>query len=137
MKIYENAIYRNSLRKLIDELPNKTAKFLVTGATGLIGSCIVDVLLMACQEIKRDYVVYAIGRDRERLIQRFKYAEKSGRLNVLVQDMMEPLSGEIEVDYIIHAASNADPCTYALYPTETLVANIYGANNIFQYCKTH
>ena len=43
-------------------------KILVTGATGLIGGCLVEALMM---NSKRDYQVYASGRNIERALLRF------------------------------------------------------------------
>ena len=45
------------------------ANILVTGATGLIGGCLVEVLMM---NPNRDYHVYASGRNKERAQKRFK-----------------------------------------------------------------
>ena len=41
---------------------------LVTGATGLIGSCLVDVLMT---NPNKDYQVYALGRNEKRAQARF------------------------------------------------------------------
>lgn len=137
MNIFENEIYKKSLRKISKCLPEQTASFLITGASGLIGSCIADILLIACMEQDRNYKIYLMGRNKEKLEQRFGYAKKCNRVFILEQDMVQPLGDEIVFDYIIHAASNADPQTYALYPTETLISNIYGMNNILEYCRRH
>ena len=39
--------YQESIHDLAKELPINNGSFLITGATGLIGSCIIDTLLYA------------------------------------------------------------------------------------------
>ena len=39
--------YRDSIEKQAEELPINRGSFLITGATGLIGSCLIDVLVAA------------------------------------------------------------------------------------------
>jgi dTDP-4-dehydrorhamnose reductase len=41
------------------------------------------------------------------------------------QNVLEPIR-DIQADYIIHAASYADPRSYALYPAETILINVIG-----------
>ena len=137
MNLVNNKRYCDAIRMIAAELPKKSSSILITGASGLIGSCIVDTLLLANAECGSDYQIYALGRNREKLEQRFAYGMKTGKLQLVVQDICEPLSEALQLDYIIHAASNADPRTYALYPAETLLTNIYGATNVLNYGKQH
>lgn len=105
-------------------------RILVTGSTGLIGSCVIDVLLAANALYGKRFEVFALGRSEDKLLSRF--GETDG-LDFIVQDVTEPIKTE-GLDYIIHAASNADPRSYALYPVETIVTNIQGAKNVLDYC---
>ena len=82
----------------------RNVSILVTGATGLIGSCIIDTLLVANKEFGAGIKIYALSRSREKLEKRFGTA-----VIPIVQDIMNPLDKEIKYDYIIHGASNADP----------------------------
>lgn len=126
--------YRSSLRSLFPLLPEKRdAAVLVTGATGLIGSCIVDALLLSNAEAQTGYHAIALGRSEEKLRQRFLYA-KSG-VSFIAQDINEPFTGTVRPDIILHAASNADPVSYALYPAQTLLTNIYGTKNMLDVAR--
>ncbi len=129
--IRDSVTYRNSVNSVASELPVKGGRILVTGATGLIGSCIVDVCLAANVLFDKKYEVFALGRSKEKLLGRFGTNE---RLHYVIQDITEPIITE-DLDYIIHAASNADPRSYALYPVETIMTNIQGAKNVLDYCK--
>lgn len=131
-----NTIYRESLVRVIPEVAIPDGKILVTGASGLIGSCIVDLLLLS-NEYGRQFDVYALGRNAEKLKKRFESFATSSRFHIVEQDVRKPLDNSIKYDFIFHGASNADPRNYALYPVETMLINIEGATNILEYCKEH
>lgn len=103
---------------------------LVTGATGLIGGCLVDTLM---SNPLRDYEVYASGRNEERARKRFaEFYDKDG-FHFVNHDVMQPLSVNIQFDYIIHAASGANPLEYAKRPVEVMKSNIMGVTNLIEY----
>ena len=129
-----NTIYREALERVVPEVVINDGKVLITGATGLIGSCIID-LLMLSNEHGRQFEVYALGRSKEKLSARFDAFKQSKHLHFVEQDIMKPLDSVFSYDYIIHGASNADPRNYALYPAETMLINIEGAKNVLNYCK--
>lgn len=107
-------------------------KILVTGATGLIGSCLIDILSQANKLNKAGIEIYALGRNIDKLKARF-----GSDVTCVVQDICLPLDDSVEYDYIIHAASNADPVRYATEPVETILTNIYGCRNVFEYARSH
>ena len=129
-----NTVYRESLVRVIPEIAIPDGKGLVTGASGLIGSCIVDLLLLS-NDFGRHFDVYALGRNAEKLKKRFAAFENSNNFHVIEQDIRNPLDTSISFDYIFHGSSNADPRNYALYPAETMLINVEGAANILDYCK--
>ncbi|MBR1521901.1 MAG: NAD-dependent epimerase/dehydratase family protein [Bacteroidaceae bacterium] len=107
---------------------------LVTGATGLIGGCLVEVLMMN-PEIS--YSVYASGRNEERYRERFKDFVNGESLHFIKYDVETPLECNIKFDYIIHAASSANPQLYATRPVEVMKANINGVMNLMEYGLEH
>lgn len=110
--------------------------FLVTGASGLIGSCLVDLLTMA-NESGRDNQVYALGRSAARLQDRFSDYLPSAHFHIIEQDVCSPLDDGIEFDYIVHGASNADPAKYEKYPAETIKTIVLGTVNVLEYARRH
>lgn len=124
--------YRDSIANVARGLGGGKGAFLITGATGLIGSCLIDVLICANERYQSDYVIYALGRSRKKIIDKF-----GGNVIPIIQDVTEPLVVEYQFDYIVHAASNADPTTYATQPVETILTNIIGCKNVFEYGKCH
>ena len=118
--------YNDGLRQVAETLPIKVGKILVTGATGLIGSCCID----ANEYCGCRFKIFALGRSQEKISKRFK-----GKVTPVVQDVVMPLTLDVVFDYIIHAASNADPKMYALQPAETIITNVIGTKNVLEYCK--
>lgn len=114
-------------------LENKS--ILVTGATGLIGTGLIDFLVYINKNLNLNMNIYALGRSIEKLNLRFKdYIDKE-EIKVIVQDICELIDINIYYDYIIHAASNAHPIAFSKYPVETMKANIEGTINLLEYCK--
>lgn len=125
-------MYEESIRKLAENLDLQNASILVTGATGLIGSCAIDVLDVANRKLNANIKIYALGRNKDRIVKRF-----GPNVIPVVQDIAAPLDMENEYDYIIHGASNADPKSYAVQPVETILTNIIGNKNVLEYCAKH
>jgi len=134
--VIRNRIYREALERVVPEVAIDDGRVLVTGASGLIGSCIIDLLMLA-NDYGRQFDVYALGRSKGKLSARFKEYRELGCFHIIEQDIMHPLDNDVSYDYIIHGASNADPRNYALYPAETMLTNLEGARNILDYCKAH
>jgi UDP-glucuronate decarboxylase len=129
MKIFESEAYKKAIGKIANRYIDKKGSILVTGASGLIGSCMVEILLAA------GFDVFALDLKKERLAERFGI--ETERLHFIAQNICEPISAQNSFDYIIHAASFADPKSYALYPVETILVNVIGANNVLEYAKNH
>lgn len=147
-KLYKQDLNLISMYLLKQEKQISGKNFLITGASGLIGSCIVDSLLYLNRNYFKDndkVTVVVIGRDAKKLKERFSYLrdEEFKYLKLIQQDLgsdfklSDSLDSVIhyDMDYIIHAASNADPRNFSLYPAETITANINGMTNILNYAK--
>ncbi len=110
------------------------SNILVTGATGLIGGCMVDTLMM---NPHRDYHVYATGRNEERAKSRFKDYVNDEGFHFIKYDVLRPLESDVRFDYIIHAASNASPNFFSQKPVEVIKSNIIGVSNLIEYGLEH
>ena len=110
------------------------ANILVTGATGLIGGCLVETLMM---NPRKDYQVYASGRNEDRARARFKDFAEESAFHFVKYDVMQPLESDVRFGYIIHAASNASPNFFAQKPVEVIKSNIDGVANLMEYGLTH
>ena len=110
----------------------ENTNILITGATGLIGSAIIDALM---QNENRNYCVYASGRNYERACELFsEYFSKDG-FYFVSHDITQKLVVNIEFHYIIHAASYASPNHFVSDPVNVFKANVWGVNNLLEYSK--
>lgn len=107
---------------------------LVTGATGLIGSTLVEVLM---SNPHLNYDVYAAGRNRERARRRFEKYMSSDSFHFVEYDVMLPIHSDIQFDFIVHAASDASPNAFSKSPVEIIKANIYGVSSLIEYGLQH
>lgn len=131
--------YIQDLIKVHQVCPNliklKKTSVLITGATGLICSAIVDFLLCCNDILKTDVKVYVASRNKERAETRF--SERFYRKDVIFvnYDALKSFDLESRVDYIIHGAGLANPKMYAEEPVETMLSNLIGTNSILEYAK--
>ncbi len=130
--------YLNDIRRINDfTLPWEQlsgANILVTGATGLIGSALVDALML---HAGRDYRVYAAGRNEQRAQVRFADYLGDTSFHFLKYDVMEPLRTDVPFHYVIHAASPGSPNFFASNPVEVMKANLMGVNHLMEYGLAH
>lgn len=129
MKLYSSRVYTEDLEKAVSgvrEIERLRGKsLLITGAGGLIGSYLVDMLLTANRMQDLHVTIYAVGRSRERLEARFADV-KTEALVYVEQDVEKPMKQKFPVDYLIHAASNAYPAAFLKDPVGTVMGNIAG-----------
>lgn len=110
------------------------SNILVLGATGLIGSCIVNTLLA---KRNADYQIFACGRDTTRAHSLFRKYREDSRFHFIQHDVIKPLESSLDFHFIIHAASDACPKSFVSVPVEVMKSNIYGVANILDYGKDH
>lgn len=107
---------------------------LITGATGLIGSCLVEVLM---QHPLMEFHLYALGRNEERAKKRFSPYWNHPHFHFICQDLRNPLLTEVDFHYIIHAASEASPNHFVSSPVELIQNNICSLSHVMDYGRTH
>lgn len=108
--------------------------FLISGASGMIGSFLIDVLMHKNRAEGANITITALVRNEERARQRFCAYAGDGRLRLVKGDINESLNlCGARADYVIHAASNTHPVAYATDPVGTVTTNIIGTNNLLKY----
>lgn len=136
--MYISDFYLHELDHALDMVPENLRlaekAILVTGATGLIGSYIVDLLLALNRKHNSNIKVYALGRNINRLKKRFDEWNDSNLL-FLEHDVNEPLKCQTHFDYIIHAASYAYPAAFDKYPVDTIISNTMGTLNLLEHAR--
>ena len=111
---------------------------LISGATGMIGSCLIDVIMYKNKEEHLNCKVYAIGRDVERAKARFEYYYDIPYFKFIPQDINQVVEHDLgKVDYVLHLASNTHPVAYSNDPIGTITTNIIGTNNLLKFAVGH
>lgn len=131
-------LYLDDLRRVSECMPGvdklRGATILITGATGMIGSAVADLLLLLNSERGYDMNLYLAGRSEKRMRERF-YACGSDEYTFVRYDATEPQALAGHYNYIIHAASNADPKSISEQPLETMMSNIVGTIHLLTHLK--
>lgn len=126
-------IYLRDVDRAIQALPDvqklRSARILITGATGLVGAFLTDCLLALSDQNALDLRLYALCRNAARAKERF-----GERVNAIAADVSEAIALP-ECDYIIHAASNAHPKAFSADPVGTMLANILGVRNLLEHLR--
>lgn len=132
---YDDVDYVAGLSLEWDRLTGKS--FLISGATGLIGSFLVDVLMRRNELHGQRMRLHALCRNIEAAKARFRdYAGHEG-LTFTAHDINKPLDLAGEYDFILHLASNTHPLAYSSDPVGTITANIIGLNNMLTFARSH
>lgn len=142
MHLYDSAVYMQDVKQ-IAAFPQvkKLAKasVAISGATGMIGSFLVDVLLYANQHMQAETEVYVLGRNEEKAKTRFGAYAQLPQFHFIKQDINEPViqnpAMPKHIDYVIHAASNTHPVAYASDPIGTITANVFGTQYLLEYAQ--
>jgi len=141
-----NKLYTEDVIKIGEsELPwemleNKSV--LITGANGMVGNFLIDVLMYRNIYRKLNCKIYPIVRNE--LLARHKYyGYKDNDLFSLhkwdVNSQNDIVNDNIfeKVDFVIHLASNTHPVAYSTHPIETILTNTVGTINMLEFALKH
>lgn len=135
--LIQNSLYLSELER-INDAENDWSKiddhsFLIIGATGMIGSYMVDVLMQRNSSRNGNIKIYAMGRSKEKLESRFLEYLSSSCFHVVVGNIQKPISLNEDVDYVIHGASNTHPRAYSTDPIGTVMTSVKGTENVLEF----
>lgn len=136
-----NSIFHEDLKDVCeasfipwDELRNST--ILITGATGLIGTGIVNSLFCANKEKGLNLKLIALVRSVEKAEDRFKEMLNDDTLSFIKGSVEElPVIDEEDIDYIIHGASQTASKEFVNHAVETINTAVTGTKNLLELAK--
>ena len=137
-----NPLYIEDLENCLNSTLNlqglRDKTLLITGATGMIGSFVVDALMHANTTRELNSNVVAMGRSKERAMARFATHWGKPNFVFLQHDVNSPLPNNIQkVHFVIHSASTTHPVAYATEPIATITTNIFGTLNLLNFISDH
>lgn len=106
---------------------------LVTGATGLIGSAVVRLLL----SLSDQYTVYASGRNGQQAKKIFAAYAHKPQFRFINHDVTKEWPEGEDFHYIIHLAGGATPNALSKDPVGVMQANFYGIDHLLRYGMQH
>lgn len=136
MRLLEITAYREEVAQAAkaqikwDALQNTSV--VVCGASGMVGSFLIDTLLYQNRTQGLNCNIYAVGRKETALRERFG---EQANLVFLPCDIVKHINWNFSVDYIIHAASNTHPLAYSADPVGTIATNVLGTGNLLEYSR--
>lgn len=120
----------------LNDLYGKTV--MISGATGMVGTFLIDALMLENTNKNAGIKIIALGRSIKKANERFPDYIGSEYFSFFVCDITKSCEIDVKtVDYIIHAASTTHPIAYATMPVETITSNILGALNLFEFGRNH
>lgn len=143
MKDYRDSdMYREELLDILQQyeirklLQNKV--IVVTGARGMIGSELIDTVMLGNQMKIFHCRIYAVVRNMEAAKERFREYLSSDFFRLVQADInADEIQIEEDIDFFIHGASNTHPVYYATRPVETILTNTVGTNHVLSFASEH
>lgn len=131
---------KRDLEEVINRIPYQEIEgstFLIAGANGFIASNMIHVLmyLNKCYLSKKCTVI-ALCRNREKAKHIFREYLKYEYFKLCIQNVEEKICLNEDIDYVIHAASNAVTSDFSKLPADVLKANIIGMYSLLEFSKT-
>lgn len=131
-----NKVLKEDLEAIIGEnIPWEKLKgrtVLITGASGMIGIYMLQVLTLLNERYDYNIRVIAMLRNAKKLPKEVRERED---VEIIVHDVTERLEVSGDVHYVIHAASPASPLIMQNQPVETIAANTLGTFNTLRLAK--
>ena len=135
-----NDIYKEDLEYIASlDLPWEKlegAQLMISGATGMLGTLLVDAIMYKNEKDNLGCYVLAMGRDADKAFERFADHAENEFFEFYEQDVTRPMTGMPGMNYplyIVHMASNTHPRAYAKDPIGTITTNILGTYDLLEY----
>lgn len=144
MQTYQEDI-KNYITKDLpwEKIHGKT--ILISGATGMIGKCIIDILMtynymqngLHNEKNGERVTIIALSRNKETAKKRFAQYWDNDNFRYVSADVNEAIPECGSADYVIHAASNTHPLQYSQDSIGTITSNVIGTKNLLDYAVAH
>lgn len=128
--------YRTACESIANAHVFDGKRILITGATGLIGSFMVETLAWMNAHLNTGIRIYAAGRSESGMRARFGALYDKDFFCFVPYDARKPVAFDFKVDYAVHAACSAHPLAYSTDPVGTMQANLMGTIQLLEYVRS-
>ncbi len=140
MNLYKSLTYRNDLdatieanRHVLQEMAG--SRIFITGASGLIGSGIVDLLLRYNERAHANIHIYAATHDKEHTRKRFDHDNYFQMIDFIPYCCGMENVFNFQADFVIHGAGNAYPKIIQEHPSENVLYAVTSTHELLEYMK--
>lgn len=116
------------------KLADKTV--VISGATGMIGAYLIDLIMYKNKTNKLNCSVVALGRSEEKARIRLPYFDNPNFAFEETSISDNAFVLKTKADYVIHLASSTHPRQYSTNPIGTIRVNIDGLESLLEYSAT-
>jgi dTDP-glucose 4,6-dehydratase len=110
-------------------------KILLTGGTGFFGKWLLESFLFAIENRSLDIKIYILSRNPEAFNIRFPHLYQNACFTFLKGDVTDFTFMDLEVDYIIHAATEASARLNHEQPVVMIDNIINGTRNVLEFAR--
>jgi len=135
-----NQIIKKDIENIVGRLGSDVnilsgKKVLITGASGLIGSFIVETIAFLNSTNKLSSPCNVIGLQKSKITKKSRLGYLLGRpdINFVSHNASKSYSPPIKLDYIIHSAGDSAPAFFLADPLGTIDVNVNGIRWILEY----
>jgi len=135
------AVIQEDANKLAGKLATTLRKmegttFLLTGASGFLGSFLLDVMAALNQEVfTKPCKVIALDNFKSGLPERIEHLNSRRDIEFIQHDIRCSFAPASKIDWIIHGASIASPTFYRQFPLDTIDVNVGGTRHMLDLCR--
>lgn len=139
--VYNNKVIQDDMALIyasdfIDFSKLKNKSILITGATGMIAYYFTCFLLYLNKKHAYNVKIYASVRDINKGKNYFRDSMSEENFWLIPYDVCSSFDLNIDVDYILHAASSSSPKYIVKDPLSIITANVNGTVNILEFART-
>ena len=140
MNLIDHPKYKQDLQHVASlDIPWEKMKekaICLSGATGLVGSFLIDVINYKNYHEQLNCTIYALSRNESTAKKRFNYCWNNQYFRYIKWNIQNPLGNlkfDLPVDFVLHLASNTHPLQYSTEPIGTILTNIEGTKNMLDF----
>lgn len=135
MSFYKNKVVQDDLTYIsqlnLDFEKFRNKRILITGINGMLATYLAYTFLFLNEKFNLNIKIVGLGRNKDEFRKRFD-ANLVG-ISFLGQDINDKIQIKEHVDYVFHAATNANPENMIKHPVSIALANTLGTINVAKF----